>query len=264
MRFFLLFVAGCIPLVSISQPKEKYTHNVFWGRIALADNITKKLRVELWLQKRTQDTEAHTSIFNAPQYDSYWLWFNYALTPNLKLALSPFGYFQNYVLYTQPSDLDRPPINEFRYTMRLEHEQKGTFLNYSNRYSLEYRTRDITNTGHYDPNWRVRYMARLEKPIRGEWLKGKSLSLIVYDELMVQFGKAVTDSPSIFDQNRIYAGFSYSLAKNIKLTPGYLFVIQQRPAGDVIDYVNTFFVVLAFDNVISQFRHPRNAQLKKM
>ncbi|MEJ1239874.1 DUF2490 domain-containing protein [Chryseolinea sp. T2] len=256
MRFSLLLVAICLSLVSAGQPKEKYTHNVFWGRIALADNITSKLRVELWLQKRTQDTEAHTSIFNAPQYDSYWLWFNYALSPNLKLAISPFGYFQNYVLYTEPADLDRPAIKEFRYTLRLEHEQKGSFVNYSNRYSIEYRTRDIAFNGHYEPNWRFRYMARLEKPIHAEWLNGKSLSLILYDEVMIQFGKAVKDSPSIFDQNRIYAGFSYSLMKNIKITPGYLFVIQQRPSGDVLDYVNTFWVVLAFDNVISQFIHP--------
>jgi hypothetical protein len=97
-------------------------------------------------------------------------------------------------------------------------------------------------------------MARFEKPIRADWLNGKSLSVIAYDEIMVQFGKAVKDSPSVFDQNRIYAGFSYSLFKNIKITPGYLFTIQQRPSGDVFDYVNTYWVVLTFDNLISQFK----------
>jgi hypothetical protein len=75
---------------------------------------------------------------------------------------------------------------------------------------------------------------------------------------MVQFGKGVSQSPSIFDQNRIYAGFSYSLMKNIRITPGYLFVIQQRPAGDIVDYVNTFFVVLTFDNLVSQFIHHKD------
>src|SRR5689334_3821941 len=89
---------------SFSQSKTTYSHNLFWGRIILADNITPKLRAELWIQKRTQDTEAGTSIFKAPQFDSYWLWFNYSLTPNLKLALSPFGYFESYVLYAEPSD----------------------------------------------------------------------------------------------------------------------------------------------------------------
>jgi len=255
MRFLLFFAILILAPVSMLAQRAYHTHNVFWGRIVLADNITPKLSTELWIQKRTQDTESGTSIFEAPQYDSYWLWFNYRFTPHLKIALSPFGYFKNYVLYVQPGDLDRPAIKEFRYTFRLEHEQKGKFLNYSNRYSVEYRTRDWTNTGHYEPNWRIRYMARLEKPIRAEWLKNKSLSIIAYDELMVQFGKAVSQSPSIFDQNRIYAGFSYSLVKNIKVAPGYLFVIQQRPAGDVVDFVNTFWVVLTFDNLVSQFIH---------
>ncbi|MGC3946197.1 MAG: DUF2490 domain-containing protein [Chryseolinea sp.] len=263
MRLYLLLVGICLATAALGQQKEYYSHNLFWGRIILADKITNKLRTELWIQKRTQDTEAGTSIFNAPQFDSYWLWFNYTLTPNLKIALSPFGYFESYLLYAQPSDLERPPIKEFRYTLRLEHEQKGKFLNYSNRYSFEYRTRDLVNTGEYEPNWRIRYMARFEKPIRAHWLNGKSLSIIAYDEIMVQFGKAVSASPSIFDQNRIYAGFSYSLAKNIKITPGYLFTIQQRPAGDVIDYINTYWVVLTFDNLISQFRRPQSIPEKK-
>lgn len=254
MRPFVLFVACILPVVLFAQKKETYSHNVFWGRIILADNITPKLRTELWIQKRTQDTETHTSIFDAPQYDSYWLWFSYNFTPNFKIALSPFGYFENYVLYTQPSDLERPSVKEFRYTLRLEHEQKGKFINFSNRYSFEYRTRDLQNTGEYEPNWRFRYMARFEKPIRASWLKTKSFSVIAYNEVMIQFGKAVQASPSIFDQNRIYAGFSYSLAKNIKITPGYLFTIQQRPSGDVLDYINTYWVVLTFDNLISQFR----------
>jgi hypothetical protein len=257
----LIVVLVLLSTVSFGQ-KETYTHNVFWGRIALGDNITPKLRTELWIQKRTQDTEAHTSIFKAPQYDSYWLWFNYSFTPNLKIAVSPFGFFKNYVLYVEPSDLNRPPIKEFRYTFRIEHEQKGKYLNYSNRYSVEYRTRDLHYTGEYEPNWRVRYMARLEKPVRAGWLNGKSLSVIAYDEIMIQFGKAVKDSPSIFDQNRLYAGLSYSLSRNIKISPGYLLVIQQRPAGDIVDYVNTFWVILSFDNVISQFLHRDKAATK--
>jgi len=263
MRFSLLLLAACIPMIVLGQSKEKHSHNVFWGRVVLADNITEKLRTEVLIQKRTQDTEGGTSMFNAPQFDSYWLWFNYALSPNLKVALSPFGYFESYLLYVEPSDLERPPIKEFRYTLRLEHEQKGKFLNYSNRYSFEYRTRDLTNVGEYEPNWRVRYMARFEKPIRAEWLKGKSLSVIFYDEIMIQFGRAVSNSPGIFDQNRIYAGFSYSLMKNIKVTPGYLVTIQQRPAGDVLDYINTYWVVLTFDNLISQFRRPSDKSDKK-
>lgn len=246
----LLLFGSCDAL---AQSYTRHWHNVFWGRVILADNITPKLRTELWIQKRTQDTEAATSMFESPQFDSYWLWFTYSVNKDFKVSISPFGYFESYILYTQPFDQERPPIKEFRYCLRLEHEVKRKIVNFSNRFSFEYRTRDLSNAGKYEPNWRIRYMARLEKPIRGEWLKGRSLSVIAYDEVMVQFGKAVQSSPGIFDQNRVYAGFSYSIFKNVKITPGYLFTIQQRPTGEVFDYINTFWVILTFDNLVSQF-----------
>ena len=257
----LVFLTLCI---STGYSQTVYHHNVFWGRIALADKITDRLKTELWLQHRSQSADESSNMFQAPQFNSYWLWFNYQVSDHLKVGLSPFGYFETYTLYTKPSDLERPPVKEFRYTVRLEHEQKFRFFNYSNRYSIEYRTRDFTNTGNYQPNWRFRYMARLEKPIKASWLKGKSLSLIVYDEFMLQFGKAVRQNPNVFDQNRLYAGFSYGFTKNIKITPAYMFVIQQRNSGNEFDYVNTLFVVLTFDNLISQFRkqeqHPKSPQ----
>jgi hypothetical protein len=247
----LVFSTLCI---TTGYSQTIYHHNVFWGRIAIGDRITDRLRTELWLQLRSQSADESSNIFQAPQYNSYWLWFNYQVSDNLRLAVSPFGYFETYTLYTKPSDLERPPVKEFRYTVRLEHEQKFRFFSYSNRYSMEYRVRDLANTGDYDPNWRFRYMVRLEKPIKAAWLNGKNLSLIVYDEIMLQFGKAVRENANVFDQNRLYAGFSYGVTKNIKLTPAYLFVIQQRPSGHEFDYVNTLFVVLTFDNLISQFK----------
>ncbi|HTF16744.1 MAG TPA: DUF2490 domain-containing protein [Chryseolinea sp.] len=233
--------------------QTKYHHNVFWGRIILADNITDRLRTELWIQKRTQDTEPGSSMFDADQFDSYWLWFTYSINKNFKVSLSPFGYFESYFLYTNPADLDRAPVKEFRYTLRLEQEQKYKWINYGNRYSFEYRTRDLSNSGNYKPNWRFRYMARFEKPIRGDWLNEKALSVIAYDEIMLQFGKAVMGNPNVFDQNRIYLGISYQLFENIKITPGYLFTIQQRPSGEEFDYINTYWIVLTFDNLVSQF-----------
>ncbi|HEY5745496.1 MAG TPA: DUF2490 domain-containing protein [Chryseolinea sp.] len=251
-RCWLILALALTSLNALAQTK-KYHHNVFWGRVILADNITKRLRTELWIQKRTQDTEPGSNMFDADQFDSYWLWFTYSVNKNLKVSLSPFGYFESYVLYTNPSDLERSPVKEFRYTLRIENEQKFKFINYSNRYSFEYRTRDLSNTGNYEPNWRFRYMARFEKPIKGDWLNDKAFSVIAYDEIMLQFGKAVKDNPNVFDQNRIYLGVSYQLFDNIKIAPGYLFTIQQRPSGKEFDYINTFWVVLTFDNVVSQF-----------
>jgi hypothetical protein len=79
------------------------------------------------------------------------------------------------------------------------------------------------------------------------------MSVIAYDEVMLQFGRAVKNNPNVFDQNRIYLGISYELLKNIRITPGYLFTIQERNSGKEFDYINTFWVILTFDNLLSQF-----------
>lgn len=127
-------------------------HGVFWGRLVLGDKITEKLRWEAYLQKRTQNIPGDKNIFGASHFTSVWFWLNYSLAKNLKLSVSPFGYFDSYAFLTKPDDVEIPGIKEFRWVVRLEQEQKLKWLNYSNRYSFEYRRRDINNNNQYLPN----------------------------------------------------------------------------------------------------------------
>jgi hypothetical protein len=219
----------------------------------LADKITDKLKWELYLQKRTQNIPGSKNIFGASHFTSVWFWLNYPLTKNLKLSVSPFGYFDSYTFLTQRSDVDIPGIKEFRWVVRLEQEQKFKFLNLSHRYSFEYRRRDINNNDVYQPNWRIRYMARLEKPLTGI-LPKKPVSVFIGDEIFIQFGKAVRNNPNVFDQNRISAGFSLEAVKNIKTTISYLNIIQERNNGKDFDDAHSLWIVLTFDNLFSQFR----------
>jgi len=167
------------------------------------------------------------------------------------VSISPFGYFESYVLNVKPTDEDLAPIKEFRWSVRLEHETKGRIVNYSNRYNVEYRWRDLLNNNNYQPNFRVRYMARLEKSVTG--IFSKPVSFVLYDEIFLQFGKAVKDNPNVFDQNRLYLGFNYEILKNVKTSVGYIYGFQERNSGKDFDNINTFWVVLNFDNIFSQF-----------
>lgn len=251
MRRLILFL--CI-LISIQAPAQqrRYHHGVFWFRLAIADTVGKQFRWELLLQKRTQDAGPEDkNIFTAPQFKSAWLWLNYTLSPKVKVAVSPFGYFESYVLNTKPADVNLKPIREFRWSARLEHETKGRFFNFSNRYNLEYRWRDLQNNDRYLPNWRVRFMAKIEKPLF--LLNKRPLTFTVYDEVFLQFGRAVKDNPNVFDQNRVYVGASYELVRNVKFNLGYIYGFQARNSGEEFDNINTIWTVLTFDNFISQF-----------
>jgi hypothetical protein len=233
--------------------QETYHHGVFWGRLILADTINSKLKWELYLQNRTQNIPHEDDIFASPHFRSAWLWINYSLAKNLKLSVSPFGYFESYPFLTKPADVNLPGIKEFRWVIRLEQEQKFRIFNFSNRYSFEYRRRDLYNDDVYRPNWRIRYMARMEKPVKGILSKDKPVSFSLSDEVFIQFGKAVRGNPNVFDQNRIVAGFAYEIIKNIKVSLSYLNIIQQRNSGRDFDDAHAIWVVLAFDNVFSQF-----------
>ena len=252
MKRLLLLICITVVYTSIYAQKQ-HSHGVFWGRLILADTITSKLKWELYLQKRTQSVGTG-NIFEAPHFISLWPWLNYKLTPNTKVSLSPIAYFDSHVFYDSPEDVKPEGVKEYRVSARLENEQKLKFFNYSNRYSLEYRMRDLAYNGDYQPNWRARYQIRLEKPLPGVLSKDKPLSVFVSEEVFIQFGKAVKNNPNIFDQNRISLGAGYEVFKNVKLSASYLNIIQQRISGKDIDNAHALWVVLAFENLFSQFK----------
>src|ERR1700754_1616115 len=212
-----------------------YHHGVFWGRLILSDSINSKLKWELYLQNRTQNIPEEGDIFATPHFRSAWFWINYMVGKNLKLSVSPIGYFESYPFLSKASDINLPGIKEFRWTVRLENEQKFRIFNFSNRYSIEYRRRDLYNDDVYLPNWRMRYMAKIEKPVKGILSKEKPVTFSLSNEIFIQFGKVIRNNPNVFDQNRIAAGFSYEVIRNIKLSISYLNILQERNSGKDFD-----------------------------
>lgn len=241
-------------LLSKTVAQRHYRHNVTWGRLVLSDTVHAKLKWELYIQHRRQNTEqTNFDVFNEPQFTSYWAWLHYTLSPTTKLSVSPFGYFKSWLLIAQPADSQKQGIKELRWSARIDQEQKLKWFTLANRYGLEYRWRDLANNGVYLPNWRIRYMLRFEKPLKIGRLKNP-VSLVVNDEIFIQFGRAVRTNPNIFDQNRIYAGFNYGITKNIKFSLGYIYGIQERNSGDEFDFSNILWGVLTFDNLFSQWK----------
>ena len=257
IKAFILLIYLSIFYTPLFAQKQ-HTHGVFWGRLVLADKINNKLKWELYLQKRTQSAGTD-NIFKAPHFISIWPWLNYKLTSNTKISLSPIAYFDSHVFYDNIDDIKAEGIKEYRISMRIENEQKFLRFNYSNRYSLEYRMRDLMYNGEYKPNWRARYQFRLEKPFLNILSKNKPVSVFVADEIFIQFGSAVKSNPNIFDQNRISLGMGYEVIKNIKLSASYLNIIQQRISGKDIDNAHALWIVLSFENLISQFKKHKNS-----
>ena len=186
------------------------------------------------------------------------MWFTYKLSKTSTASFSPFAYYKNFPLNTKPNDENLPGANEYRLSLRYTNEQKGRIVDYSNRYTFEYRLRDLHHDHVYMPNFRMRYMARLEKSVFNILSHARPVTFELNDEVFLQFGNAVRDKPNIFDQNRIYFGFNYELFRNLKSSLGYSYGIQERSSGDEFDNVNMLWLVFTFDHVFSQFRHKKN------
>lgn len=253
-KLFLLAISMIICASTFAQ--NSHSHGVFWGRLILADTINSKFKWEIYLQKRTQSVGTG-NIFAAPHFLSIWPWLNFKLNSATKISLSPIGYFDSHVFYDKAEDVKPEGVKEYRVSLRLENEQKLRYFNYSNRYSLEYRMRDLAYNGDYQPNWRARYQLRLEKPLFNVLSKEKPLSVFVSEEVFVQFGEAVRNNPNIFDQNRISIGAGYEVIKNVKFSASYLNIIQQRISGKDVDHADALWVVLTFDNLFSQFKRKK-------
>lgn len=252
MKKLYLLVCTILWCTSLIAQNKQSSHGVFWGRLILADTINSKLKWELYLQKRTQSAGTG-DIFAVPHFFSIWPWLSYKLNGNTKISISPVGYFDSEVFFNSLDDV-KPGVKEWRSSIRLENEQKLSWFNYSNRYSVEYRMRDLAYNGNYQPNWRLRYQAKLEKPLLNVFSKHKPLSIFVSEEIFIQFGKAVANNPNIFDQNRINIGAGYEIFKNIKFSASYLNIIQERISGKEIDHAHALWLVLNFENIFSQFK----------
>jgi hypothetical protein len=172
--------------------------------------------------------------------------------------LAPVGYFSTRTLYPSVNEIKNDGVKEYRISLKVENEQQCKFFNYINRFGLEYRMRDLKYNGSYLPNWRARYMLKFEKPLHNIISSHKPLSVFLSNEVLVQFGEAVKDRSTVFDQDRINFGVAYEVVKNIKVSASYLKVLQARATPKEYDDTNALWMIVTFDNLFSQFKHQKN------
>lgn len=83
---------------------------------------------------------------------------------------------------------------------------------------------------------RLRYMYRMQVPLKGKVISDKTPYFAIYDEIMIGFGKNVNEN--IFDQNRLGILLGYRFNKNFRLEAGYL--NQTLQLGRAVDNRNVF------------------------
>lgn len=150
---------------------------------------------------------------------------NYQLQPNVQLRM---GY-----AWIETAPYGEIPINGFgkdfsehRAFQMLTINDNISRVEISHRFMLEqrwvgrYSAANLMKEDEFPLLNRLRYMCRVLVPLKGKTVVDKTPYLVLYDEIMIGFGKNVNEN--IFDQNRLGLMIGYRFNKNLRLESGYL------------------------------------------
>lgn len=132
------------------------------------------------------------------------------------------------------------PINGFgkqftehrAYQMATLNDKIGV-VELSHRFMLEqrwigrYSTAALTKEDDYFFVNRLRYMYRMQIPLKGKTIADKTPYAAIYDEIFLGFGKNVNEN--VFDQNRLGILLGYRFSSKVRVEAGFLSQIAQLP-----------------------------------
>lgn len=176
-------------------------------------------------------------------------WQQSLLRVGINYRLNPRVTFRAGYAWAETFPYGEIPINglgrdftEHRLFQMVQLSNRERIVDISHRFMLEqrlvgrYSSADIEKEDEFSLMHRLRYMVRLQIPLKGNEIKDKTPYIAVYDEILIGFGKNV--NANIFDQNRIGILLGYRFNEKVQLEGGYL--NQTVQFGRQIDGKNVF------------------------
>lgn len=131
---------------------------------------------------------------------------NYQLNPRVLLRVG-YGWIETFPYGEFPINNLGRDFTEHRLFQVVQITQKEGIIDLSHRFMLEqrfvgrYSNPNVSQEDEFPLLNRIRYMLRLQAPLKGKTIEDKTPYVAVYDEVFIGFGKNV--NANIFDQNRI-------------------------------------------------------------
>ena len=131
------------------------------------------------------------------------------------IPLNGFGkQFTEHRAYQMATVNDKMGIAEFSHRFMLEQRWIGRYTNASL----------IKEDDYFFVN-RLRYMYRMQIPLKGKIIGDKTPYAAIYDEIFIGFGKNVNEN--VFDQNRLGLLLGYRFSSKVRIEGGFLSQILQ-------------------------------------
>ena len=184
---------------------------------------------------------------------------NYQLHPKVQLRLG-YAWVETFPYGDIPINAMGKDFTEHRIFQMATVTDKISIVDLSHRFMLEqrwlgrYSNAALTKEDAYTYTNRLRYMFRLQMPLRGTSVANNTPYIALYDEVFIGFGKNVNEN--IFDQNRVGVLLGYNLNKLFRIEAGYINQTVQlgREVNDknVFQYNNGVIVNATFNIDLSK------------
>ena len=237
MKFILNTICVCFFVIKINAQNNRLnTHNTIgWYNYFGTLKISKKLDIHTEYQWR------RNNVITNGQQSLLRVGINYNLNANVLFRLG-YGWIETYPYGEIPLNGLGRDFTEHRIFEMVQLAHKEGNINFSHRFMLEqrfvgrYSSAAVTKEDEFPLLNRMRYMCRMQAPLKGKTIKDKTPYAAIYNEVFIGFGKNV--NANVFDQNRIGLLLGYRFNKTIRLEAGYLNQIVQY--GRQINSKNVF------------------------
>jgi hypothetical protein len=211
-------------------------------------NLNKKWSIHTEYQWRRDD------IIKSWQQSLLRTGVNYKVNANLSLRAG-YAWIETYNYGDYPINGFGKQFTEQRaYQMATINDKIGK-VEISHRFMLEqrwigrYSDASLSKEDDYFFVNRLRYMYRMQVPLKGQTIADKTPYAAIYDEIFVGFGENVNEN--VFDQNRLGLLVGYRFSSKFRLEAGFLSQIVQLPreiTGRNVFQYNTGLIVAAIVN----------------
>lgn len=155
---------------------------------------------------------------------------NYQLNPKLQLRVG-YAWIETFPYGDIPINGFGKDFTEHRTYQMATLTDKVSVVDVSHRFLLEqrwvgrYSNANLSTEDDFAYFNRLRYMVRVQVPLKGTSVVNKTPYIAAYDEIFVGFGKNVNEN--IFDQNRVGIVLGYRFSNLLRVEAGYLNQIVQ-------------------------------------
>lgn len=155
---------------------------------------------------------------------------NYQATPKLQLRLG-YAWAETFAYGEIPINGFGKNFTEHRLFEMATLTDKMSIVDLSHRFIFEqrwvgrYSNANLTTEDEYLFLNRLRYLFRLQMPLKGESVANKTPYVALYDEIFIGFGENVNEN--VFDQNRFGLLLGYKFNSTVRIELGYLNQIVQ-------------------------------------